>query len=67
MIQSVVRYLLTAGTALLASKGVLTEGQDLGSVTIEQAAILLATVGAASLWSYFQKKFFPSKVVSVKE
>jgi hypothetical protein len=55
MIQSVVRYLLTASTAFLAGKGVLTEGQDLASLTIEQGVILLVTIGGTILWSYVQK------------
>jgi hypothetical protein len=55
MIQSVVRYLLTAGTAFLAGKGVLTEGQDLASLSIEQGVILLVTLAVTVGWSKLQK------------
>jgi hypothetical protein len=55
MIQSVVRYLLTAATAFLAGKGVLTEGQDLASLSIEQGVILLVTLAVTVGWSKLQK------------
>lgn len=61
MIQSVIRYVLAAATAFLAGKGVLTEGQDLGTLTIEQGVVLLVTVGGVASWSFIQKKFFPKK------
>lgn len=55
MIQSIIRYLLTAATAFLAGQGVLTEGQDLGSLTIEQGLILAVTIGVTIGWSKLQK------------
>lgn len=61
MLQSIVRYIIAAGSGFLAGKGVITEGQDLGSLTIEQAVILLLTIGGTALWSFIQKKFFAKK------
>jgi hypothetical protein len=55
MIQSIIRYLLTAGTAFLAGKGVLTEGQDLASLSIEQGLVLLVTIGVTVGWSKLEK------------